>query len=72
MSFREIAVFAVTNEFLDSRLRGNDSYEMACNHLSFIIKGGRVYHSTARHTLWLLGSPPDQVRRPGLHGTRPQ
>ena len=31
MSFREIAVFAVTNEFLDSRLRGNDSYEMACS-----------------------------------------
>jgi hypothetical protein len=34
MSFREIAVFAVTNEFLDSRLRGNDSYEMACRQFS--------------------------------------
>jgi hypothetical protein len=34
--------------------------------------GGRVYHGTARHTLWLLGSPPDQIHGLGLHGTRPK
>jgi len=39
--------------------------------VSEIVKGGRVCHAQHHGYLWLLGSPPDQVRTGYLHGTRP-